>query len=66
MSNLRIELKPGESVSIGTYAVVTLEEKSGKIARLSIRADRSVPITRMSGTTTAQIAQGGIMNKPVA
>jgi len=66
LSNLRIELKPGESVSIGTYAVVTLEEKSGKIARLSIRADRSVPINRMSGTTTAQIAQGGIMSKTVA
>lgn len=61
MANLRIDLKPGESVSIGTYAVVTLEEKSGKIARLSIRADRSVPITRTNTMTPAQIAQNGIM-----
>lgn len=61
MSTLRIDLKPGESVSIGTLAIVTLEEKSGKLARLSIQADRSVPINRINTPTAAQIAQGGIM-----
>lgn len=45
---LRLDLKPGESVKIGNVAVITLEEKSGKTARVSFQADRSVPITRMS------------------
>jgi sRNA-binding carbon storage regulator CsrA len=53
---LRIELKPGESVSIGNIAVVTLEEKFGQIARLAIQADRSVPISRSEKQSVAQIA----------
>ena len=47
---LKIELRPGESVSIGGIAVVTLEEKSGKVARLSIEADKSVKVTRVANT----------------
>lgn len=43
---LRIDLKPGESVRVGD-AVITLEHKLGKGARLAIEADRSVPIRRM-------------------
>lgn len=52
---LKLELKVGDSVQIGE-AVVTLEEKSGKIARLSIQADKSVPIYRVQKSTVAQIA----------
>lgn len=44
---LRIDMKPGEGVKIGDYATITLEEKSGKAARLAIEADRSIPITRV-------------------
>ena len=44
---LRLDLKPGESVKIGNVAVITLEEKSGKTARVAFQADRSVPITRV-------------------
>ena len=40
---LKLEIRPGESISIGNYAVVTLEEKSGKIARLAIQADSADP-----------------------
>lgn len=58
---LKIDLKPGESVSIGSYATITLEEKSGQIARLAIQAERSVPISRALPASAAQIAaKGGI------
>lgn len=58
---LKIDLKPGESVSIGSIAVVTLEHKSGQIARLAIQAERSVPVQRVQKHTTASIAaKGGI------
>jgi Global regulator protein family. len=53
---LKLDIKPGESVRIGDVAVITLEEKSGKVARLSIQADKSVPIRRVNSLTTAQIA----------
>lgn len=53
---LKIDLRPGESVTIGNIAVVTLEEKSGKIARLAIQADKQVPISRSPRNNTAQIA----------
>jgi len=58
---LRLELRPGESVRIGDYAVITLEEKSGKAARIAFDADRSVPITRVKkGVSAAQAMKGGI------
>lgn len=56
---LKIDLKPGESVSIGSYATITLEEKSGQIARLAIQAERSVPISRTPHVSAAQIAAKG-------
>jgi hypothetical protein len=64
-SLLKIELRPGEAVSIGDLAVITLEEKSGKIARIAIEADKSVPVQRVDKLTPAQFAaQGGITGKP--
>lgn len=57
---LKLDIRVGESVQIGA-AVVTLEAKSGQVARLAIQADRSVPVQRVSKSTTAQIAaKGGI------
>ena len=62
---LKIDLKPGESVSIGNVAVITLEEKSGQIARIAVQADKSVPVTRLQKPTAAQFAaQGGITGRP--
>lgn len=60
---LKLELRVGESVKIGD-AMVTLEDKSGKIARLSIKADKSVPIQRVQPTSMAQIVKSGIGNMP--
>lgn len=58
---LRIDLRPGESIRIGDFATVTLEEKSGQVARLSFDADRSIPIKRVESNSPASIAaQGGI------
>ena len=63
MSILRMDIKPGESVRIGPYAVITLEEKAGKTARLKIDADRAVSISRVEPQTAAQIAARGITSK---
>lgn len=60
---LKLELRVGESVKIGD-ATITLEDKSGKIARLSIQADKSVPIQRVQPTSMAQIVKSGIGNMP--
>lgn len=43
---LSIDLKPGESIAIGN-ATVTLESKSGQIARLVVHADRAIPVHRI-------------------
>lgn len=53
---LKIDIRVGESVKIGDFAVITLDEKSGKIARLSIQADKSIPVSRVPGASVAQIA----------
>lgn len=55
---LRLDLKPGESVKIGNVAVITLEEKSGKTARVAFQADRSVPITRVRAEEKADQTRG--------
>lgn len=56
---LKLDIKPGESVKIGDYATITLESKSGNVARIAIKADKSVPITRSGQATPAQIAARG-------
>jgi len=56
---LKMEVRVGESIRIGD-ATITLDDKSGKIARLSIEAPKTVPIQRVQTSSMAQIAQGGI------
>lgn len=57
---LTIDLEPGESVRIGDIAVVTLREKSGRRARVEFQADRSVPIQRITASTShAKLAASG-------
>lgn len=54
----------GESIAIGSLATITLEHKSGQIARLAIHADKSIPVQRVQTASTAQIAaEGGITGK---
>ena len=54
-----MELRVGESVKIGD-AVVTLEQKSGQLARLSIDAKPEVQITKIRTTTPADLARNGL------
>ena len=44
---LIVNLSPGEGVRIGDNVVLTLEKKTGQIARLVIDADKSIPIRRI-------------------
>lgn len=61
---LILDLKVGESIAIGSYATVTLEEKSGKIARLAIHADKDIPVSRVQHHNPVQIAASmGITGK---
>lgn len=59
-STLRLDLKPGESIRVGD-AVITLEDKSGRAARISVQADRSVPISRVQKERAADLLKGGIL-----
>ena len=62
---LRIDLRPGETVRIGDIATVTLEEKSGQLARLAFSADKSVPIKRVEQSSSpASIAAAGGISGP--
>lgn len=56
---LRVDLKVGESLRIGE-AILTLEEKSGQLARLAIEADRSIPISRIQDPVAAVASKRGI------
>lgn len=57
-------MKVGESVRIGDVAVLTLEQKSGQIARIAIEADKSVPVTRITKpAATNTVAAGGITGR---
>lgn len=62
---LRLDLKPGESVKIGEgphAVVITLEDKSGRNARVAFEADRSVKISRVTETSTpAQHLRQGLL-----
>lgn len=63
---LNIDLKPGESISIGNgMAVITLESKSGNMARLSVKADKSVPVSRVQVNSSIAkiVAEDGIARK---
>lgn len=60
---LKIDLRVGDSVKIGD-TVITLEDKSGRIARLAIKAPQSVPITRVQQATMASVAKGGLALQP--
>ena len=46
-----VDLKIGESIKIG-QAILKLDDKSGKVVRLSIDADRAIPIQRVKDEKT--------------
>lgn len=45
---LILDLSPGERVQIGSDVTVTMEKKTGQVARLAFDADRSIPIRRVT------------------
>jgi len=49
---LIVNLSPGEGVRIGDNVILTLEKKTGQIARLVIDADKSIPIRRIQAGET--------------
>ncbi|MNZ64344.1 hypothetical protein D3C78_825120 [compost metagenome] len=67
---LRLDIKPGESVRIGegpNAVTITLEDKSGRNARIAFDADRSVKINRVKdGKTPAQHLRQGLTAEAVA
>lgn len=68
---LRLDIKPGESVRIGEGAnavVITLEDKSGRNARIAFEADRSVNISRVNKDekTPSQFLRQGMAATAVA
>jgi len=60
MSTLKLEVRPGETITIGDNVTVTLEEKSGQVARLSFNADRSIPIRKAPNSPARIAAMDGI------
>ena len=47
ISQLKIDLKVGDTLVLdGGKVKLTLEQKSGQVARLSVQADRSIPISK--------------------
>lgn len=47
---LIVNLSPGEGVRIGDSVTLTLEKKTGQIARLVIDADKSIPVKRIEAS----------------
>lgn len=59
---LKLDIRPGDRVLIGDHAVITLESKSGNIARLAVQADKSVKIRRVAASSgAAEVAKNGLM-----
>jgi hypothetical protein len=48
---MHVDLKIGESIKIGE-AILKLDDKSGKVVRLSIDADRAILIQRVKDEKT--------------
>jgi sRNA-binding carbon storage regulator CsrA len=58
---LKLDIKPGDRVLIGDIAIITLEQKSGQLARLAVQADKSVKIRRVSASSgAAEVAKNGL------
>lgn len=61
---LKMDLRPGESIRVGD-AIITLEDKSGRVARIAFRADKDVPIRRVTQGRAAKVAaEAGLTGAP--
>lgn len=60
---LRLNVKPGETIRIGEgeqTVLITIEEKSGKAARLAFVADRSVIIRKEVQDSPGHLLRNGL------
>lgn len=58
---MTVDIKPGQKLQIGD-ATITLEQKSGQLARLVIDAPKSVTIKKLTESPSVRlIAEHGIM-----
>lgn len=49
MSVLMMDMEPGDAISINGPAKITIEDKTGRRARIRIEADKSVQVIRLTG-----------------
>lgn len=63
---LVLKMKIGETVQIGDIATITLSERDGNIVKLSIDADKSIPVRRVTPSSQAQLAGQIGLGKAVA
>lgn len=62
---LRIDLKIGQTIKIGEGITITLDDKSGKTAKLAIEADPSIRVERVAqAQPVPHVAAMGITGKP--
>jgi sRNA-binding carbon storage regulator CsrA len=59
---LTMDLKPGQKLQVGD-ATITMESKSGQLARLVIDAPKSVTVKKLEASSPAMklIAEQGLM-----
>ena len=53
-SVLMMDLDAGQSITIGGAAKITIQEKTGRRARLKIEAERNVKVRRLNSGHVAQ------------
>jgi len=53
MSTLLIDMEPGDALDISGAVKITIEEKTGRRARVRVEADRSVQVKRLHGKKRA-------------
>lgn len=53
---LVLKIRIGESVKIGDFATVTLQERDGNTIKLAIDADKAIPVRKVASSTQAQLA----------
>lgn len=53
---LVLKIRIGESVKIGDFATVTLQERDGNTIKIAVDADKSIPVRRVSASSQAQLA----------
>lgn len=57
---LSMDLRVGDSVSVEGRVVITIEDKSGKRARLTFRQESGARVERVATTPVATVAQQGV------